>query len=170
MSRPLLALALLAAGPTPGPSGHLMDEDAAWCRAGKGPAIQVNATGLKDRTGELWLELYPNSETDFLADDTELLKAGKTFRRIRAQPAASGDTPLCVRLPAPGRYALMLRHNRTGKDKFSFWSDGVGFPRNEPLGRSRPRFAVATLDAGAGVTVATVRMQYLHGLRGFAPN
>lgn len=165
---PLLAL-LLAAAPAPTPPGHVMDEDAAWCRAGKGPALQVNVSDLKDRDGEVWLEVYPANEADFLADDTALIKAGKTFRRVRTHPAASGDTPICVHLPAAGRYAVLLRHSRTGKDKFSFWSDGVGFARNEAIGRARPKVGQATMDAGAGVTTVSVRMQYLHGLRGFAP-
>lgn len=167
MPRPLLLLALLTATSAPLPA-HVLDEDAAWCRAGRGPAIQVNVSGLKDRAGELWLELYPDNEADFLRDDTALIAEGKTFRRTRARPAA-GETSICVRVPRPGRYALLLRHNRGGKDGFSVWSDGVGFPGNRPIGRSRPKFGQAGIDAGGGVTVTFVQMQYLHGLRGFQP-
>lgn len=166
---PLYALLLAAAPPPPPPPGHPLDQDASWCQSGKGPALQVRVTDLKDRGGEIWLEVYPATEADFLADDTALIKAGKTFRRVFTKPAATGDSSICVHLPAPGRYAVLLRHSRTGKDKFSFWSDGVGFARNEAIGRSRPKVAQATLDAGGGVTAVTVRMQYLHGLRGFAP-
>ena len=164
----LLALVLLAATASPAPA-HVLDEDAALCRTGQGPAIQVNVSGLKDRAGEIWLELYPNSEADFLRDDTALIAEGKTFRRIRTKPLA-GVASVCVRVPRPVRYALMLRHNRTGKDSFSVWSDGVGFPGNKPIGRHRPGFAQAAIDAGAGVTVTGIQMQYLHGLRGFQPS
>lgn len=167
--RPALFVAALALAAAATVSAHTVDEDASWCRSGKGPAIQVNVSGLKDRAGELWLELYPDSETDFLRDDTALVAEGKVFRRIRSHPLAAGDTPMCVRVPHPGRYALLLRHNRTGKDKFSFWSDGVGFPSNQPIGRHRPSFAQARVQAGDGVTVTGVQMQYLHGLRGFQP-
>jgi len=160
------ALLALVAGPlaaqTPG-------DDAALCRTGRGPALQVDVSGLKDATGELWLELYPGEEADFLRDDTDLVKEGKTFRRIRVKPAAAGATSLCVRVPHAGRYALLVRHNRVGKDKFSFWSDGIGFPGNHAIGRSRPPFAEALVTAGGGVTATPVRMQYLHGLGGFSP-
>ena len=143
-------------------------EDAAACAAGRGPAFQVEVQGLKDRTGEMWLELYPATEADFLRPDQALIAEGKTFRRTRARLPASGAVQICVRAPHPGRYALMLRHNRVGKDKFSFWSDGVGIPANQKLGRSRPTVAQASAETGAGVTVVPIRLQYLRGF-GFAP-
>lgn len=162
-----LSLTLLAAA-EPRAAGPIGD-DAAACRSGRGPAIQVNVEGLKDRRGQMWLELYPANESDFLKDDTELMAAGKTFRRTRATPPGTGAFAMCVQLPRPGRYALLLRHNRTGRDKFSIWSDGIGFPGSAAIGRSRPAFAQAVVDAGNGVTVATIRVQYLHGLSGFRP-
>ena len=163
----LLAPALLL-GAAPS-SAEMIGEDAATCTAGHGPAIQANVIGLKDRVGEVWLELYPASEVDFLRPDTDLWAEGKTFRRTRAHLPASGAISICVRVPHPGRYALLLRHNRVGKDKFSLFSDGAGFPSNEKLGRSKPKFAQAVIVAGPGVTAATIRMQYLRGLGGFAP-
>lgn len=169
------ALALLAASaawsqPSPVLGGHVMDEDAALCRTGRGPAIQVDVSGLKDRGGELWLELYPNNASDFLRDDTALIAEGKTFRRTRARPVAAGSTSICMKVPRAGRYTLLLRHNRTGKDGFSLWKDGVGFPGNRPIGRSRPSFDQAGIVAGNGVTVTGIQMQYLRGLRGFQPS
>ncbi|MEH3158133.1 MAG: DUF2141 domain-containing protein [Sphingomonas taxi] len=163
----LSPLLLLLAPPLP---AETLGEDAASCRAGRGPAIQVDVQGLKDRTGEIWLELYPGTEADFLRDDTDLVKEGKTFRRTRARLPADGDASICVRVPRPGRYALLLRHNRTGKDKFSFWKDGVGFPGNHAIGRSKPPFAQAVVDAGSGITAVPIRMQYLRGLSGFTPH
>lgn len=166
--RPSLAL-LFALFSTP-LSGATIGEDAALCKAGQGPAIQVDISGLKDRQGEIWLELYPGVAADFLRDDTDLVKEGKAFRRTRGAVPAAGDTSICVRVPHPGRYALLLRHNRTGKDKFSFWSDGVGFAGNTRIGRSKPSFAQAMVEAGNGVTIIPIHMQYLHGLGGFVPN
>lgn len=144
-------------------SAETIGEDAAVCRSGRGPAIQVNIQGLKDRKGEIWLELYPATQADFLKPDMDLVAQGKTFRRTRGPVPASGDTSICVRVPRPGRYALILRHSRTGKDKFSIWADGAGVPANKSLGRKKPTLAQASIDAGPGVTVATIKMQYLHG-------
>lgn len=163
-----LACLLLACVPLPA-AAEILGEDAPLCRSARGPAIQVDVQGLKDRRGEVWLELYPATQADFLRDDTDLQREGKTFRRTRANLPASGEVAICVRVPGPGRYALLLRHNRTGKDKFSFWSDGVGFPANRALGRSKPPLADAVVTAGERVTPVPIHMQYLRGLSGFAP-
>ena len=156
---------LLAAG---GARAQVLGEDAAACARG-GPAILVTVVGLKDRKGELKLELYPANERDFLRDDRDLLKEGKLFRRIRVPTPATGSVQLCVRVPRPGRYALLFTHNRDGKNKFNFWSDGAGFVSTQKLGRSRPKLAQAVIDVPAGVANVTVRAQYLRGLGGFGP-
>jgi len=162
----LAGLMMFAASPA---SAEIIGEDAAACAAGHGPAIQVNILGLKDRTGEIWLELYPATESDFLRPDQDLVAEGKVFRRTRSKPPASGAVSICVRVPKPGRFTLLLRHNRVGKDKFSVFSDGAGVPSNRPMGRSRPKFDQAIIGVGPTVTVANIRIQYLRGLRGFAP-
>ena len=142
-------------------------EDAATCQAGHGPAIDVDVRGLKDRAGELWLELYPATQADFLGNDTALLAAGKTFRRTRATLPANGAVDICVKVPHPGRYAL-LRHNRTGNDKFSIWRDGIGIADNQAIGRHKPTVEQATVTAGGGITTVPIKLQYLHGF-GFSP-
>jgi uncharacterized protein (DUF2141 family) len=136
--------------------------DTAACRSG-GPAIQADITGLKDRRGTLMLELYPATEADFLANDSRLRDAGKTFRRIRAEPPASGTVSLCVRVPAPGTYALFLQHDRDGKNKFNFWSDGAGVPGNQRIGRAKPTLTQARVTVGSGVATVPITAQYLHG-------
>jgi uncharacterized protein (DUF2141 family) len=163
---PLLILpACLSASPV---AAEQIGEDASLCRAGRGPAIQVDVQGLKDRSGELWLELYPATSTDYLRPDQDLVAEGKTFRRTRARLPSSGDVEICVRVPHPGRYALMLRHNRVGRDKFSFWSDGAGVPGNRAMGRSKPTVEQAAVEAGAAITTVTIKLQYLRGF-GFSP-
>ena len=161
----LAAIAVLA-----GPAGaQVLGSDAAACRPGEGPAIAVEITGLKDRTGELKLELYPGEEADFLKDDRELIAAGKIFRRVVVPTPAKGAPMLCIRVPRPGRYALLLTHNRDGKNKFSFWTDGAGFASNVKLGRARPKVEQALVEVGAGVTTVRIAVQYLRGLGGFGP-
>ena len=156
-----------AAGAAP-TRAQAIGPDAAACAAG-GPAIQATITGLKDRRGTLKLELYPANEQDFLADDNALIAAGKTFRRVSVAVPASGNPVVCIRVPRAGRYALFFGHDRDGKPKFNFMSDGAGFPSNQRLGRSRPKLSEALIDAGAGVTTTTIRAQYLRGFSGFGP-
>lgn len=163
------ALAVLAGAPAAAQQAAAIGSDADACAANRGPAIRVNVVGLKDRIGRLKLELYPATEEDFLKDDRDLVKEGKFFRRIWAATPARGDVALCIRAPAPGRYALLFTHDRDDKNKFNFWKDGAGFPSNAKLGRSRPQLSQALVTVGSGVTTVSVRAQYLRGLSGFGP-
>jgi len=165
----LLAATLLAAAIVHPATAQTLGEDAGACTSGRGPAIQAEITGLKDRSGRLKLELYPATEEDFLKDDRDLIKEGKTFRRIWANTPPSGAVIMCIRVPAPGEYAVLFTHDRDGKNKFNFWSDGAGFPSNQRLGRSRPKLRQAMVRVGNGVTTVNIRAQYLRGLGGFSP-
>ena len=168
MIRACVALATVAM--LAGSAGaQVLGSDAAACRPGEGPAIAVEVIGLKDRTGELKLELYPGEEADFLKGDRVLIAAGKTFRRVVVPTPVKGTPMLCIRVPRPGHYALLLTHNRDGKNKFSFWTDGAGFASNTKLGRSRPKVEQALVEVGAGVTTVRITVQYLRGLGGFGP-
>ena len=156
----MIAAILLAAAPVLGP-------DAAACGAGGGPAILANVSRLKDARGSVRLEIYPPNEADFLKPDRDLIAQGKTFRRVSAPAPAAGDAALCIRVPHPGRYALLFTHDRDGKNKFNIWTDGAGFGSNIRLGRKRPKVEQAIVEVGAGVTTLGIRAQYLRGLGGF---
>ncbi|WP_242138234.1 DUF2141 domain-containing protein [Sphingomonas sp. TREG-RG-20F-R18-01] len=162
-----LAAAMLAAGPARAVQSPI-GSDSAACTSG-GPAIRVTVDGLKDRTGELKLELYPANAADFLKDDRDLIKEGKFFRRVRVPTPASGPVVLCIRVPSPGPYALLFTHNRDGRNKFNFWSDGAGFPSNTKLGRARPKVTQGRIVVPEGVVSVEIRAQYLRGLGGFGP-
>ena len=167
MKRIALLLLLLTAAPPTG--AGVIGDDAPACASGEGPAVLAQITGLKDRRGELKLELYPANEQDFLKDDRVLAREGKLFRRVRAAIPAQGPVAMCMRVPRPGRYAILFTHDRDGKGDFSIWSDGAGFASSQKLGRSRPKLRHAALDVPAGVTRVRMRAQYLRGFGGFAP-
>ena len=159
--------AAIAAGPALAAQGPLGDTSA--CASGDGPAIRVNVIGLRDRVGELKLELYPANEADFLKDDRDLIREGKVFRRVRVPTPQGGPVSLCIRAPAAGSYALLFTHNRDGKNKFNFWEDGAGMPSNQRIGRARPKLAMARIVVPGGVVTTEIRAQYLRGLSGFSP-
>jgi uncharacterized protein (DUF2141 family) len=144
-------------------------QEGGGCAIPGGAPIHVSVVGLKDRTGRLKLELYPANDGDFLKDDRDLVKEGKVFRRVWAPTPQSGDVRLCIRAPGPGRWAVLLTHDRDGKNKFNFWQDGAGFISTEHLGRSRPSVNQAIINVGPGGTSVTIRLQYLRGLGGFSP-
>ncbi|WP_230483300.1 DUF2141 domain-containing protein [Sphingomonas sp. Leaf21] len=165
----MMAAALAAAWLPQAAPAQVLGSDAAACASG-GPAILVRIEGLKDRKGNLKLELYPANQDDFLQDDGVLERAGKTFRRVSVPtPAGGGPIAICIRVPHPGRFALLFTHDRDGKNKFNFWSDGAGFPSNTKLGRRKPPLAYALIDVPNGVVTTNIRAQYLRGLGGFGP-
>ena len=152
------------------PSTPDLGKAEASCSANEsGPAVLVLVTGLKDRDGRIKAELYPANDSDFLADDNVLIMAGKAFRRVETPLPASGPVQLCLRIPGPGAYALTVLHDRDANRKFGLSTDGVGFSGNPKLRLSKPRAASARFVAGTGLTSATVRMNYRHGLFGFGP-
>lgn len=140
------------------------------CRTNEaGPALMVSAVGLKDRAGELKLEVYPANDTDFLQDDRILIAQSKTFRRVEQPVAVSGTPVLCVRVPAPGRYSVSLLHDRNGSHKFDLSGDGGGFSGNPKLGCSKPKAAASSVMAGAGLTQVPIVVNYRKSLLSFAP-
>lgn len=161
--------AALADAANPVPPRELRGRQGAECRASEtGPAFKLTVKGLKDRKGRLQLELYPANDEDFLAADKKLIAAGKVFRRVDKALPASGDPVICIRAPAPGRYALVVLHDRDENGKFGFSRDGVAFPGDPRILRGKPEAGKASLTASAGVVKEEVTMQYLRGIR-FAP-
>lgn len=139
------------------------------CRVGEqGPALLVDVTGLKDRRGMVKLEVYPANDDDFLADDSVLVNAGKVFRRVEQPLPAVGAVTLCVRVPGPGSYSVLVLHDRDANHKFSWWSDGVGFAGNPRLGWRKPSAEATSIATQSGITRTTIVMNYRHGL-GEAP-
>lgn len=162
-----LALPLLTAATLP--STPDLGKKEGQCRPDEpGPAFLVRVVGLKDRQGNLKLEVYPANDKDFLEDDNILIMAGKTFRRVVQTVPQAGVPQLCVRLPGPGHYAVSLLHDRDQNRKFNWRIDGIGFSGNPRLGWGKPSAAKASVAAGNGLTTISIVLNYRHGL-GVAP-
>lgn len=151
------------------PSTPDLGKAEAQCRPGEpGPALLVTIAGLKDRKGNLKLEVYPSNDKDFLQDDNILINEGKTFRRVEVPVPTSDPVVLCARIPGPGAYSVSVLHDRDSNRRFGWTVDGIGFSGNPKLGWSKPKAASARIMAGSGLTRLTVVMNYRHGL-GVAP-
>lgn len=168
MKNYLIAVAL-AISPFAAASAQATSGDSAACAANAdGPAVLAYFDGLKDRTGKLRLELFPDAEGDFMQDDTILLKAGKTFKRIEIATPQSGQVAICMAVPRAGRYTMVLIHDRDGVRKFSL-SDGVALPSNRKIGMKKPVASMAYVTVGSGVTTIRVKMNYFRVFGGFSP-
>ena len=156
---------LLAAGPALRSSPDLGKAEGR-CRASEpGPALLVEAVGLKDRSGQIKVEVYPPNDTDFLADDNVLVSAGKVFRRVEAPTPKSGAAVLCIRIPGPGTYSLLVLHDRDMDRKFNYKVDGIGFASNPKLGWSKPKASVTRVVVrSGGVSRVSVVLNYKSGL------
>ncbi|MFL9840636.1 DUF2141 domain-containing protein [Sphingomonas sp. ST-64] len=161
-----LLASLIASLPadTPVPSSPDLGTAEGKCRPHEfGPSFLVDVIGLRDRRGRLKLEVYPENDADFLADDNILVSAGKTFRRVELPTPASGPVRLCVRVPSAGRYAVSLLHDRDSNRKFGWRVDGIGFAGNPRLGWSKPDAVQASADALSGPTRIEIVMNYQRG-------
>ncbi|AZI36625.1 hypothetical protein NT2_05_01980 [Caenibius tardaugens NBRC 16725] len=140
------------------------------CRANEtGPAFLVEVGGLKDRKGQLKLEVYPANDKDFLQDDNILIMEHKVFRRVEVPVPARGPVQLCIRIPGPGTYAVSLLHDRDSNRKFGLSVDGIGFSNNPRLGMSKPKAAAVAISAGSTLTHVRIVMNYRSGLVSFSP-
>lgn len=160
----MLALWLAVAGRPIESSPDLGKENASCRSPESGPAFRVEVIGLRDRVGLLKLELYPDNDRDFLADDTVLIAAGKPFRRVEVRPPPTGPIIMCIRAPAAGRYTLSLLHDRDANHRFNVSNDGIGFAGNPRLGWSKPSAASASATVGGGIATIKILMNYRHGL------
>lgn len=140
------------------------------CRPNEqGPAYLISVTGLKDRKGNLKLELYPSNDEDFLEDDNILLNAGKAFARVEVPIPASDPVTLCIRAPRAGTYSLVLMHDRDANRKFGLSIDGIAFPGNPKMCWGRPKAEKARATVGSDPTRLSVTMQYRRSLVCFGP-
>ena len=158
----ILVAAVAAAVATPVPDYGVAEGQ---CRANeRGPAVIATAVGLKDRKGTLRLELYSAVDGEWLADDRDLVREGKVFRRSVLTVPASGTVELCVRAPHAGDWSLALVHDRAGAKKFKLSTDGIGFSQNPRLVLSPPKAEAAEVAIGPGVTRINIVMNYRRGL------
>ena len=144
----------------PGAAESAVGPDAAACTArARGTALIVNIRGFRARTGSLRVVAYGANPADFLVP-------GHTIRRVDLPVARAGAMPVCLRLPAPGRYAIAVRHDENG-DGRTDWSDGGGFSRNPRLAlpNPRPTHAQVAINVPAGVHGTDIVLNYRMGLQ-----
>lgn len=136
----------------------ILGPEAAVCEADKAPAVLVRVSGFKAHTGTLRVQIYGSDPADFLAH-------GRKLKRIDLPVTPRGPMNVCVALPAPGDYAVAVRHDVNGSGK-SDWSDGGGFSRNPNLSilSMKPKYRDVVIIVGAQPRTIDVVLNYRQGL------
>jgi uncharacterized protein (DUF2141 family) len=159
LTGPVAAAALALFAPAVSARATVLGPDAAACLPGaEGPAVLVNVDGFKKRTGKVRVQIYGSNPADFLAK-------GRKIRRVDLPVVPAGPMQVCVALPAPGKYAVAVRHDVQGTGK-SDWNDGGGFSRNPKLSLMslKPDYKDVVISVGAGPRPVEVILNYRRGL------
>lgn len=156
----VLALAAAAGSAAPAAvraAGPVLGSDAAACGPGaKMPAALVTVHGFKDAVGGLRIQLNSDDPDAFLAK-------GRELRRVVVPVTSTAPMAVCIALPATGRFAIAVLHDRNGDGKTSVLNDGYGFSNNPVLGYSKPALAKVLFNAGAGTASVDVVLNYMTG-------
>lgn len=137
----------------------VLGPDAAACSPGSTtPAALVKVEGFRESTGNIRVQVYGGNAAEFL-------EKGKYVKRVDLPVARSGEMHVCVALPAPGNYAIAVRHDVDGNGR-SGWNDGGGFSRNPRLSLTslKPHYRDVVLPFGPGARSVDVVLNYRQGL------
>ena len=141
----------------PTSAAFAQDAQTATCDVADGEAaVMVKVERIRMVEGNLRAQVYSNDPDEFLA-------SGKKLVRVDVPVVTDGEQEVCVKLPAPGSYALVVMHDRNANGKADFFTEGFGFGRNPELALAPPDHDEVVMSFPAGVTKTDVRLKYLFG-------
>lgn len=158
--RSVLSIAAIAALGAPAAAFNddpvTVQHDMARCADGaSGASVLVRIEDFKDLEGNVRAQIYGSNPEEFL-------EKGKKLVRVDVPTEGDGQE-VCVPLPAPGTYALVILHDRNSNGKADFFSEGFGFSNNPKLALGAPDADEVMFDAGEGTTRMTVTLSYIFG-------
>lgn len=117
--------------------------------------LNVVAEGMRNGTGKLVITLYPDNRSRFLASKGEI-NVGKV-------DAKTGETKMCVFIPAGGVYAIAAYHDEDSDGKFDrnpLPTEGYGFSNNPPTFFSLPSFNSTRVNVPRNDMTVRIKMNY----------
>lgn len=156
----ILSTAMLLVSAVPA-AAQILGPHAARCAPGAGPAVLATVVGLKNRNGTIRLRLFGGSTSTWFDKKKYLV-------RIEVPTPQSGPIRICLPAPAPGRYAVDLRHDANANHDTDRADGGgaSGDPRvslwDIILGR-KPSAKIVGFQVGQGVDELTITTMYLSG-------
>lgn len=139
----------------------ILGPDAATCARGDGPAILINVVGFKNREGNVRARTFGGSPATWFDKKYSL-------KRTETGVPSSGPVTICMPVPAPGIYAVDIRHDVDGRGKTDK-GDGAGTSGNpdvslfDVLFKRKPEASKVSVRVGNGVTPITIVLKYLSG-------
>ena len=151
------AIATLAvAGPAMAQYHQEIRNDPRRCTAGAGPAVMITVDGIKSSTGKMRVQSYRAMASDWL-------QKGRWLTRTEV-PARAGTMTFCVPVPAPGQYAIAIRHDVNGSGSTDIRVDGGGMSNNPSINifnLGKPSYTKTAFPVGDGVKSIRIQMKYL---------
>ena len=119
--------------------------------------IVVRVSNLRNGSGNVVVELYPDDPPNFLRGRARIDRAWL--------PAAQGSVDVCLTAPEPGTYAVAVYHDENANVKFDKnWIglpvEGYGISNNPTIFLGPPSFDEAKFEALTGPTVIPVEIRY----------
>ena len=154
----IAALALTAlAAPAPADAQYrqTISHDPAKCASGKGPAVRVTITDIKESGGIIRVQSYRGTKEDWL-------EKGKWIYRMEA-PAKAGTMTFCMPVPKPGVYGIAVRHDVNGNGSTDIFKDGGAMSNNPSINifnLGKPSYKKVGFDIGNRVENISINMRY----------
>ncbi|MBX7541610.1 DUF2141 domain-containing protein [Qipengyuania sphaerica] len=129
--------------------------DPGKCAAGKGPAVMVAITDIKESKGTIRIQSYRATKADWL-------EKGRWIYRMEA-PAKAGTMRFCMPLPAAGHYGIAVRHDLDGDGETDIFGDGGAMSNNPSINifnLGKPSYKKVGFDVANGVESISIRMRY----------
>jgi uncharacterized protein (DUF2141 family) len=118
--------------------------------------LLVTTQGVKTNHGYLVANLYGSDRHRWLADNGWLA--------VWRDPAIPGEETMCLYLPGPGRYALVMFHDANADGDLNLGpfgpKEGYGFSNNVRPFLAPPYLSSALFPVAAGDTHVTIRLHY----------
>jgi uncharacterized protein (DUF2141 family) len=118
--------------------------------------LLVTGGGVKTNHGFLVANLYGPDKRRWLADNGWLA--------VWRDPALRGDETMCLYLPGPGRYALVMFQDSNADGDLNLGpfgpKEGYGFSNNVRPFLSAPSLNSALFSVGPGDTHITIKLHY----------
>ena len=118
--------------------------------------LLVTTQGVKTNHGYLVANLYGPDHHKWLTDNGWLA--------VWRDPAIAGDETMCLYLPAPGRYALVMFQDANGDGDLNLGplgpKEGYGFSNNVRPFLTAPPLSSALFYAGYPETHVAIRLHY----------